>query len=277
MIIDETATGGDQPETTESTAAPETEKVEAPAKEGETSEAISGEAAKAEPAIKTEAELAAEASEAGKALNKRKQSANERISEITGKYREEQRRADTLALKLAQLEGKLKAPNADEYTDASKLNADQIAYALDQRRVAELKEEHSSATAEADRARAVAWYERVEAFKADAADFDAVALTAPIGKETSLMVADMEDGPAVAYHIGKNPAEARRIDGLPERQRAFALGKIAAQITTTPPKRITAAPTPVNAVSGKSAGGSDDPGAMSMEEYARRRNSGWRG
>lgn len=276
MIVEETATGGDQPEPTATIAAPEPEKVEDTAEGTKAPEATSGEAPKAEPA-KTEAELAAEASEAGKALNKRKQSANERISEITGKYRDEQRRADSLAAKLAQLEGKLKAPNADEYTDASKLNADQIAYALDQRRVAELKDEHTEATTEASKARAVAWYERVEAFKAEAADFDAVALTAPIGKETSLMVADMEDGPAVAYHLGKNPAEARRIDALPERQRAFALGKIAAQITTTPPKRITAAPTPVNAVSGKSAGGSDNPADMSMEEYARKRKAGWRG
>lgn len=276
MTTEDLAPGGVQPEPTATTAAPEPEKVDDLVEGAKAPEATTEEGKQPDP-VKDTAKEDAAASEAAKALQKRKQTMQERLNEVTRKYRDEERRANRLAAQIAQQEGKLKPPNADDYTDPAKHTADQISYTLDQRRVQELKAEHAEASQEANRSRASAWFERVQDFKVDNADFEQVAHSAPIGEETSLMVADMEEGPAVAYHLGKNPALARKIEGLPERMRPFELGKIAAQITATPPRRITTAPTPVSAISGKSAGGSDDPGDMSMEEYARRRKSGWRG
>jgi hypothetical protein len=269
MTEEDLATGGDQPETiTAPAAASETEKAETPAKDEQSTEATTEDGKQPETA-KTEEQKAAEASEAAKALNKRKQSYRERIGDITRKYRDEERRANDLAAKVAQLEGKIKPPNADDYTDPAKQTADQIDYTLDRRRVQDLKDQHAEASQEANKARALAWTERVNDFKEENADFEQVAFAAPIGKETSLMVADMEDGPAVAYHLGKNPAEARRIEGLPERQRPFELGKIAARVTAPPPRRVTTAPGPVETTSGKSGGGPGfDPSKASPAEFS---------
>lgn len=274
MKTDNDATGGEQP-ISASTAAPETEKVETPANEEQKASEATTEEGKQPDPVKDTAKEDAAASEAAKALQKRKQTMQERLNEVTRKYRDEERRANRLAAQIAQQEGKLKPPNADDYTDPAKHTADQISYTLDQRRVQELKAEHAEASQEANRARASAWFERVQDFKVDNADFEQVAHSAPIGEETSLMVADMEEGPAVAYHLGKNPALARKIEGLPERMRPFELGKIAAQITATPPRRVTTAPTPVSAISGKSAGSSGHP--TDMDEYVSRRKAGWKG
>lgn len=278
MGTQDLATGGDQPETiTAPAAAAEPQKVDDTTDEGNTSQAGAVKGDQPEPA-KDPAKEDQAASEAAKALQKRKQTMQERLNEVSFERRKAELRAEQAERDLADLRGKLKAPNPDEYTDPAKLTADQINYTMDQREVRRLEGERVQASQEADKARALAWNERVQDFKADNPDFEQVAFNAPIGRETSLMVADMEDGPAVAYHLGKNPAEARRIEGLPERQRTFALGKIAAQITAPPPRRITNAPAPVNAASGKSGGGgTDDPAKMDMEEYARRRKSGWRG
>lgn len=276
MTTEDLAPGGVQPEITASTAAPEPEKVDDMV-EGAKAPEATPEAGKQPDAAKTQDDEAKAASEAGKALNKHKQTASERVQQAVTRQREAEREAQRLRDRLAQFEGKIKAPNPDE-TDPAKYQADHLDYRLDQRRVQDLKDQHDDATREAEQARALAWNERVQDFKVDNPDFEQVAFAAPIGRETSLMVADMEDGPAVAYHLGKNPAEARRIEALPERQRAFALGKVAAQITAPPPRRITSAPPPVDTATGKSGGGpAPDASKVDMDEYARLRKSGWRG
>lgn len=255
MITDNDATGGAQPDTA-STAAPQTEKVETPAV---ASEQASTEEGKRPEAEKTEEQQVKEASEAAKTLNERKHRAKERVQQAVARQNAAEDRARRAEARVRELEGKIKPPNADEYTDPAKLTADQIDHSFDRRRVQDLKQEHSEAADDAQKARALAWHERVEEFKADNADFEQVAFAADIGEKTSLMVAEMEDGPAVAYHLGKFPAIARQIEALSERQRPFALGKIAAQVTAPPPKRITNAPSPTEQAAGKSGGMTDGP------------------
>jgi hypothetical protein len=253
--------------TTASTAAPEqSEKVETPAKE-QSSETTS-EDGKQPDAANQDADAKA-ASEAGKALNRHKQTASERVQQAVARQREAERRAERAEARARELEGKLKPPVADDYTDQAKLTADQVKHSLAQQRIEDLRDEHKAAADEANAARAHAWAERVNDFKAEHADFEQVAFSAPIGRETSLMVADMEDGPAVAYYLGKNPALARQIEGLPDRQKPFALGKIAAQVTAPPPRRVTTAPGPVETTAGKSGGGAGfDPHKASPAEFS---------
>lgn len=276
MTTEDLATGGEQPVTTASTAAPEkSDKVETKANEEQKTSEASTEAGKQPDPIADPAKEAEAASEAAKALQKRKQTMQDRLNDVTHARREAERRAERAERDLAQLRSKMKAPVADEYTDPAKLTADQVNHTLDQREAQRLEAERTEAAKDADKARAVAWHERVQEFKADNADFEQVAFSAHIGPETSLMVADMEEGPAVAYHLGKNPALASQIEGLPERQRPFALGKLAAQITAPPPRRVTSAPPPVDAASGKSGGGrAENPADMSVERYVEWRKNG---
>lgn len=244
-----------------STAAPEqSEKVETKATDAQ-SAAATTEEGKAPDAAKTDAEQEKAASEAAKTLNERKQKARERVQEAVGKQREAERRAIKAERELAELRKSMKAPVADDYTDPSKLAADQVNHALDQREAKRLEAEREHASKEADEAIGAAWRERREAYIAENpdVDFDKHLASTRISEVTSMMIADMEDGPAVFVQLANNPAELRRIEGLPERQRTFALGRIAERITATPPKRITTAPQPITAVAGKSAGGSNAP------------------
>lgn len=275
MTPEETTSAVDATAASASTAAPEiSDKVETKANEDKPSaEATTEEGKQPDPAATTEAEQDKAASDAAKTLNERKQRAKERVQEAVARQREAERRADRLERELAKLRTNIKAPVADEYTDPNKLNADQIGYTLDQREAQRLEREQSDAAEEANRQRQSVFRERVDEFRSTVDDFDSIVdVLNPILSGPSVeMIADLEEGPAVAYHLGKNPAEARRIEKLGPREKAFELGRLAARLTTTPPKRITAAPQPVNAVTGKSAGSSDDYADMGMAEYARRR------
>lgn len=56
----------------------------------------------------------------------------------------------------------------------------------------------------------------------------------------------MDDGPEIAYHLGKNPAEAERISKLPPQVQLMELGKISARLATPPQEKpkISSAPKP---------------------------------
>jgi hypothetical protein len=267
---------GAQSTTTATTAATEqSEKVETTAKDDQTSEATTETGDKSVAATTEDAEAKA-ASEAGKALNERKQRAKERVQEAVGRQREAERRAQKAEFELAELRKSMKAPVADEYTDPQKLNADHLDYTMDQREARRLEKEKAEASKEAGEAIGAAWRERKEAYVAENpdVDFNKHLADTRISDVTSMMIADMEEGPAVFVQLAKNAAELRRIEGLPERQRPFALGKIAAQVTAPPPRRVTSAPPPVDAASGKSGGGPNDPAKMSQDDYVRWRKSG---
>jgi hypothetical protein len=219
---------------------------------------------------------AAKASEAAKTLNERKRSAQERINEAVGKQRQAERERDAARREAEDLRKKLTPPDPTKYDDVSKLTADQVAHTIDSREAERLDRRATEAEQIAERAVAEAWLERVSDFKADNPDFEEVAYKAPITDATAKLVAEMEDGPAIAYWLGKNPSEARRIDRLSERAKMVEMGRISARISMPPPRRTTEAPKPVSAVGGKNAGRSDfDPENASMAEYVAKRNGGW--
>lgn len=95
------------------------------------------------------------------------------------------------------------------------------------------------------------------------------------GIPTTLTEAAIESGTPheVLYHLAKNPDEAARIALLPPTRQAVAVAKLAQNINA--PKRVSAAPPPitpkVNGM-GTATASLDDPN-ISMEEWARLRNS----
>lgn len=271
-MTDETTVSGDvQPDS--ATAAASTEettetKVEVPQGAETKTDENAGE--KPDPAKEDAA-----ASEAAKTLSRRKQTMQERLNEVTHARREAERRATKAESELAQLKGK-PAPVAENYDDVGKLTADQVNHTLDQRRVSELEGVRSDANEEIMKNRAIAWTARVEDFSPTVTDFESVVRSAPLDDKTSEMVVDLDEGPQVAYHLGKNHAEARRISALPPLEKAVALGRLVERLNATPARRTTQAPEPVNAVSGKNAGKSDfDAAKASPAEYIAKRKAGW--
>lgn len=267
MTDDTTVSGDVQPDSAAVAASPEetTEitKVETP----ESAEAKTDENAGAKP---DPAKEDAAASEAAKTLSRRKQTMQERLNEVTHARREAERKNTRLEAELAQLKGK-QAPIAENYDDVGKLTADQVNHTLDQRRVKELETEQKDNTDEIMRARAVAWTARVEDFSPTVTDFESVVRSAPLDDKTSEMVVDLDEGPQVAYHLGKNHAEARRISALPPLEKAVALGRLVERLNAPPPRKITQAAAPIDSVGGKSSGGAGfNPEKASVEDFSER-------
>lgn len=118
------------------------------------------------------------------------------------------------------------------------------------------------------------WNERCDDFRAVAPDFDAVVfndnLTVP-AKVTELVLS-VENGPAVAYFLGKNPNEIARIARLSERDAAIAIGQLSNRVTLPASKRATGAPPPVTTVSGSGNASSVDPAKLNNRDYRAWRN-----
>ncbi len=91
----------------------------------------------------------------------------------------------------------------------------------------------------------------------------------------SQVIRTSESGVDVAYHLGKNPAEAARIAQLPPIAQVRELGRIEERLSTQTKqpaevKRISAAPAPPRTITGGTAV-EKNPENMSFEEY-----SAWR-
>ena len=85
-------------------------------------------------------------------------------------------------------------------------------------------------------------------------------------------IAHSEDGPEIAYFLGKNPAEAERISKLVPQLQLVELGRISQRLVTppTPSKPVSAAPAPGKPIKASSEA-SKSADEESMEEYASRR------
>jgi len=119
------------------------------------------------------------------------------------------------------------------------------------------------------------WNERLTAFKADHPDYDAVTGKDDLGRELTIplhiavAIAEIENGPAVEYHLGKHRDEASRIAGLTPIAGAAEIGRIAAQraepvkVALPKPK-----PSPAPSLGNRTAPDAKDPNDMTTEEYA---------
>lgn len=91
------------------------------------------------------------------------------------------------------------------------------------------------------------------------ADFDDVVTNNPnvaMTTATAVALTDMASGMDVAYHLGRNPAEAQRIANLPQSLQFVEIGKIEAALAANT-RKTTAAPPPVGSQLSGSAGGGE--------------------
>lgn len=128
---------------------------------------------------------------------------------------------------------------------------------------------------------------RMAEFRKTAPDFDTV-LANPqlpqLAPEAARIVVRSEQGPAVAYHLGKNPDIAIRISKMDPISQAAAIGRLEEQVaraksdvqdtkepsTTKAPIKVASvskAPPPPKPVSGGTAPVTKEMGQMTMEEW----------
>lgn len=156
----------------------------------------------------------------------------------------------------------LTEPKLEDFEDYQSYDKARLAYiearaekkALDaiEKKLAEREKalrEHDQKT-QAEKA-AQTWVERVEAVKSRMADYDEVVtfndeLGAHITPEMVQAIRELDNGPEVAYHLGKNTAEAARLKALPPHKLLIEIGKLEARISQPAQKpNGTAKPQPV--------------------------------
>jgi hypothetical protein len=125
------------------------------------------------------------------------------------------------------------------------------------------------------------WQDRLEKTKAKYADWDDVTMSDNVRVTEQMLVAMVndDDGPEIAYWLGKNPQEAARIAALSPVAQYTAIGRIAELVTKAEPSKSGGSqlPKPIKPIGGRSAPSMKSPEMESMEEYAARRASERRG
>lgn len=250
----------------------------------EAAPALPVEAETAEPAAASEPVEAEQTPEEGE----KPRGVQRRIDELTRNWREAERREQALLAMLQQQKApepaKAPEPIAEPKT-LSDFNWDEAAY---QRYVFEQAAKMAEAAVERklqERTEREAVERRTQTFTQRETDFasktpDYMEVTRdpslPITREMAEVIADSEDGPAVAYYLAKNRQIAENIAKLPAIQAARELGRIEAKVAmdraapAAPPKpQVSKAPPPPPKVDASEPAIEKDFSQMSDDEWYR--------
>ena len=133
--------------------------------------------------------------------------------------------------------------------------AQQYAEALAEQKAQELLAKREAAKQQ--EAIVEAYRDREEAIRDRYDDFEQVAYNPnlPVTDFMAQAIQASDIGPEVIYWLGSNPAEARRISGLPPILQAKEIGTIEAKLAVNPPvKKTSSAPAPIAPVAARSSG-----------------------
>lgn len=196
----------------------------------------------------------------------------ERIQELSRKARDAEERAAAAEKRIAELTAS--RPKEGDFSDPVEFDRANLRHAVKEARADELKVEREQTAKEAEAVRAEIWQAKVAEAKEALPDFEKFAYSAPISDEVAAIVADSEKGPEIAYFLGKNPDEAKRISRLSPIAAARELGRLEAELTPKP-KKISNAPPPVETV-GSARSGSDNPENFNIDQMRKHLGIGQR-
>jgi hypothetical protein len=218
-----------------------------------------------------------------------KDSIQKRIDKLTGKLRQAERERDyERELRLTSLQKSEAQSKPAETKQALKKLAD---FEYDEERYAEYvadvaaeraarKLEESRTTKESERTRReqVAKFKELESkFKTEIDDYEDVAYYARIDNHVANLVMAMDEGPRIAYYLGKNPEVAARINALPDNLAAVELGRIDAKLAfereQAKAKPVSKAPPPPPKIDATEPAVEKDPSQMTDKEFAKWRKS----
>jgi hypothetical protein len=212
-----------------------------------------------------------------------------RINQLTWQARQAERERDFFRDQLQRqtpakpepvaAEGPKAAPkledfNFDEVAYQAALTAHVTAEAARQVRE-EFRKEQEQLT---QKQKVESWRKRESEFAAKTPDYQDTAYYAPIPDGAAEIIKDCENGPEIAYYLGKHPDEAKALHGLSEAAMARAIGRIEAKLEVPPapvpaPKPVSKAPPPppkIEATEPAITKSWNDP-ALSQEEFNKRR------
>lgn len=204
----------------------------------------------------------------------KRNSAQERISELVSQRNAATARAEAAEAKLASLVKRAPTPPPPT-APQSEVDAFNVREAISAERVEDQRQEAIEAHAAAQQATFTTFQAKCEAVADRIPGLLDKFLGLPeVSQEMANFVADSDKGAEVANILASNPAEASRIARLPKFRQGIELSKIETSITVAP-RRTTQAPPPMPAGPGNAPGSqSKDPGKMSMAEYEAWRKAG---
>lgn len=160
-------------------------------------------------------------------------------------------------------------PKAEDFQDYEDYLVARAAHKLRQEQAQQQQQAAQQAQRRQQAEAADAFRERVEAATEKFPDFHEVAFSpkVPITTAMAETIASSEMGADLAYHLGKNIDEAKRIAALAPIAQVRELGKLEAKLSAPPtPLKTTQAPKPPKTVTG-AAGAAENPNGMSYAEY----------
>lgn len=246
--------------------------------------AIDTSAASPSPTDKTPAASAPADSDTGKKKDNRVP--QERVDEITREKHAEKRRADEAEAQLVEARKILAEKQAKE--DAAKVAAadpkptkadfgdpDEYASAVEawaDRQVQRADEAQTKRAREAEfqqaRVKQVENWKsvRAEAIKEIPDYIDVAESDLALSQNLAILVTMHPRGPYLAYYLGKNPEEVKRLGAMSAEQAAFAIGELSPKIASV--KSLTSsAPAPIVPVRGSGGGSTKTLEEMSAAEH----------
>lgn len=202
-----------------------------------------------------------------------------RLDELTRNWREAERREQQLLDMLAAQKGAEKPPETEVTKSLADFDYDEDAYraytlntATDAARAAAREEARRWQSKQVAEARAEVFKAREAEFAATQTDYDKVAHNPDlkISNEMAQIIRESDDGPAVAYHLGKNPSLAEKLSAMSPLQAAREMGRIEATIAAdrkAAVRAVSKAPPPTPKLEGASAQVDRDPDKMSTKDW----------
>jgi hypothetical protein len=205
----------------------------------------------------------------GEARRRNNVPAKERIKQLTDRAKAAEQK---LAALQAQQEQHKVEPAKDplDYASDAEYNRAVIKEAVAEAEAKTIQRLAEDAQRERQAAVVEAWNAKTASVKERAPDFDQVVYGDHVTIKPHMAEAIMNDdhGADVAYFLGKNPAEARRIAGLSPIAAAVEIGRLSARFAEQPaPKRVTAASRPPTTLQGHGSPSEPDISRMSFEQY----------
>lgn len=123
--------------------------------------------------------------------------------------------------------------------------------------------------------RAKDWQSKADKFAKEHPDFaDLVTENddLKISQAMTDFITEADNGPEIAYHLGKNPELADRISQLSPAKAGIELGKIVANLEAAAKPKVSKAPRPASPVSARNTAAKKTAEEESMDEYAARRS-----
>ncbi len=213
-----------------------------------------------------------------------------RLDELTRNWREAERREQALLELLKQrTPAEPESPKQDAFQpktladfeyDEAKYQTYLFQEATKAATAAARQELQSEAARRAEEQRKSTFSSREKAFAAKNPDYMTVTRNenVPITQQMAEVIAESEDGPALAYHLAKNVELAENIARLPALAQARELGRVEAQLAyerkaaEEARKRVSQAPAPTPRIEAVENEVEQDPDKMTVDEWKKWRD-----